>query len=165
MSDAKASILIPFKNTAAYLPACLDSIINQSYKNWEVLIVDDSSTDQSHEIVKAYSQQDARIRLLKNKGVGIIEALQTAYAQSTGTFITRMDSDDIMATNKIECMVADLTLKGPGYIALGLVHYFSESGIKEGYKRYENWLNTLISKGTNFNEISPKFQHFLRKPE
>ena len=153
MSDAKASILIPFKNTAAYLPACLDSIINQSYKNWEVLIVDDSSTDQSHEIVKAYSQQDARIRLLKNKGVGIIEALQTAFAQSTGTFITRMDSDDIMATNKIECMVADLTLKGAGYIALGLVHYFSESGIKEGYKRYENWLNTLISKGTNFNEI------------
>ena len=59
MSAAKASILIPFKNTAAYLPACLDSIINQSYKNWEVLIVDDSSTDQSHEIVKAYSQQDA----------------------------------------------------------------------------------------------------------
>lgn len=153
MSNTKASILIPFKNTAAYLPACLDSIINQSYKNWEVLIVDDSSTDKSHEIVKVYSQKDARIRLLKNKGVGIIEALQTAYAQSTGTFITRMDSDDIMATNKIECMVADLTLKGPGYIALGLVHYFSESGIKEGYKRYENWLNTLILKGTNFNEI------------
>ena len=82
MSDSKASILIPFKNTVAYLPACLDSIINQSYKNWEVLIVDDSSTDQSYEVVKAYSKQDARIKLLKNKGFGIIEALQTAYAQS-----------------------------------------------------------------------------------
>ena len=59
----KVSILIPFKNTAAYLPACLDSIINQSYKNWEVLIVDDSSTDKSYQIAKKFK----KVKIYKKK--------------------------------------------------------------------------------------------------
>ena len=153
MLNQRVSILVPFKNTANYLSACLDSILEQSYTNWELVIVDDHSTDRSFKIVENYAKKDPRVKLLKNKGIGIISALQTAYENSVGKFITRMDSDDIMQKNKIEFMVNDLSQNGQGFIALGLVKYFCDTGVKEGYKRYEKWLNDLISKGTSFNEI------------
>ncbi len=153
MKSEKVSILIPFKNTEKYLADCLNSILNQTYKNWQAILVDDNSIDESLNIVNEFSKSDSRIIVLKNKGNGIIEALKTAYNKADGKFITRMDSDDLMTTNKIKFMVNDLKFKGPGHIALGLVRYFSESGIKEGYKRYQDWLNSLISKGKSFSDI------------
>lgn len=153
MQTPLISILIPFKNTESYLGDCLDSIVKQTYSNWELLIVDDSSSDTSYKLVQNYANTDARIQLLKNEGSGIIEALRTGYKQAKGTFVTRMDSDDVMVLNKLEKMQQPLVTNGLGHLALGLVRYFSEEGIGNGYKRYETWLNALTSKGTNFNEI------------
>ena len=101
MQKSLISILIPFKNTESYLVECLDSIVNQTYTNWELLIVDDGSTDTSYQIVQNYAIKDARIHLLSNGGSGIIEALRTGYKQAKGRFVTRMDSDDVMALNKL----------------------------------------------------------------
>ena len=153
MQKALISILIPFKNTESYLVECLDSIANQTYTNWELLIVDDSSSDSSDKIVQDYADKDARIHLLSNNGAGIIDALRTGYKQAKGTFVTRMDSDDVMALNKLERMQESLVSHGEGHLALGNVRYFSKAGIGNGYKRYEIWLNGLTSKGTNFEEI------------
>ncbi|GGW25929.1 glycosyltransferase family 2 protein [Arenibacter certesii] len=153
MSGQKVSILIPFKNTEAFLPFCIDSIIDQTYPNWEVLAIDDHSSDSSAQIIKAYAQKESRIQVHKNKGQGIIEALRTAYSMTTGTLITRMDSDDVMASNRLELMVKSLQQSGKGYIALGKVKYFSEKKLGNGYKSYEKWLNKLIETGTNFSEI------------
>ena len=94
------SILVPFKNTSLFLTECLESIFNQTYSNWELIIVDDNSTDNSLSIVRSYAENDSRIKLFKNKGSGIIDALQLAYSKSEGALITRMDSDDIMMENK-----------------------------------------------------------------
>lgn len=153
MSSPLISILIPFKNTANFLNQCLDSIVKQTYQNWELIIVDDGSTDESYEIVADYTRIDKRIHLYSNTGKGIISALQTAYRHASGVLITRMDSDDIMATQKLEVMSDALIASGPGHIALGLVKYFSENGIGEGYRNYEIWLNTLSQKGSNFSEL------------
>tara|TARA_Y100000385_G_scaffold176975_1_gene182999 strand:+ start:51730 stop:52737 length:1008 start_codon:yes stop_codon:yes gene_type:complete len=153
MHTPLVSILIPFKNTASFLEDCLESILQQTLLNWELLIVDDGSTDNSWSIVQSYAESDSRIHLLSNNGKGIIEALKTAYSQAKGTFVTRMDSDDIMSTNKLQLMQESLQLKGKGYIALGHVSYFSKAGIGAGYKRYETWLNSLTSSGTNFAEL------------
>jgi Glycosyltransferases, probably involved in cell wall biogenesis len=153
MQHGKVSIVIPFKNTAHYLPECLDSILGQSYSNWEVLAVDDYSTDHSFEVLSQYAAKDSRIKVLKNKGEGIIPALQTAYAKSNGTFIARMDSDDIMKPQRLQHMVKALEENGKGHIAVGQVKYFSDRGISNGYERYEKWLNRLTSEGTNFDEI------------
>ncbi len=147
------SILIPFKNTSAYLPECIDSILNQSYANWEAIMVDDGSTDNSYTIVANYAHNDSRIKLLKNNGTGIIKALQLALKNSSGEFVTRMDSDDIMTTNKLEVMTQLLQKNGKGHVAVGLVKYFSEVGISDGYDRYEKWLNNLTKKGDNYSEI------------
>ena len=147
------SILIPFKNTEEYLDECLLSIINQSYKNWEVLAVNDHSTDSSAKIVARFANIDKRIKLYSNKGNGIIEALRTAYKISTGHFVTRMDSDDIMKENRLEVMASALKKYGKGHLAVGQVRYFSHRGISNGYERYEQWLNQLTKTGNNYSEI------------
>lgn len=153
MSKSLISILIPFKNTESYLAECLDSILDQSYQNWELLIVDDHSTDKSYELVKTYTEKDKRIKLFKNLGYGIIEALRLAHSKSSGTYITRMDSDDIMHPEKLSIMYNALKVHGKQHIALGLVKYFSKQGIGDGYAKYEAWLNKLTSEGSNYSEI------------
>lgn len=153
MQEPLVSILIPFKNTAEYLTECLDSIITQTYRNWEVIAINDHSIDGSHTILEDFSHKDQRIKVFKNSGRGIIEALRSAYSKSVGHLITRMDSDDIMTPDKLMVLVNNLRKSGKGHLGVGQVKYFSESGISDGYARYEKWLNQLTSKGVNYSEI------------
>lgn len=153
MQNPLISIVIPFKNTEAFIGDCLNSILKQTYTNWELLIVDDHSTDNSYYIVEKHAKTDNRITLLKNPEHGIIKALQWAFKHSSGQLITRMDSDDIMHPDKLEVLATHLINNGKGHLAVGLVNYFAENGIKAGYKSYEVWLNTLTKKGTNYSEI------------
>ncbi|MFC4220367.1 glycosyltransferase family 2 protein [Flagellimonas marina] len=153
MQNPKVSICIPFKNTAHFLPECLDSILNQTYQNWEILAINDHSNDASFEVLRTYADKDERIQVFNNKGQGIIPALRTAYGQSSGEFVTRMDSDDIMKPNRLEFMVNCLLKSGTGHVVVGQVKYFSDRGISNGYERYETWLNQLTAKGENYNEI------------
>jgi len=153
MQNPLISILTPFKNTEAFIEDCLNSILNQTYTNWELLIVDDASTDSSYNLVESFAKKDNRIILLKNSGSGIIDALKLAFSNSKGEFITRMDSDDLMQPNKLEVLSNKLLTHSKQHVALGLVNYFSEDGIKEGYKKYETWLNKLTKAGENYSEI------------
>ena len=147
------SIVIPFKNTASFLAECLDSILIQTYKDWEVIAINDHSTDNSLNVVKTYAKKDSRFQVFSNEGTGIIPALQTAYKKTSGTFITRMDSDDIMKPNRLQVMTDLLTKYGKGNVSVGQVRYFSERGISDGYSRYEKWLNGLTAMGNNYSEI------------
>lgn len=153
MIQPLVSILTPFKNTEQYLEECLDSICNQSYQNWELLIVNDHSIDNGLSIVESYVKKDARIKLFENEGIGIIEALRTAFRHSSGLLITRMDSDDVMTPDKLDVLSDLLVEQGRGHIAIGQVKYFSEGGIGDGYDKYARWLNGLTSEGFNFQEI------------
>nr|WP_321235457.1 glycosyltransferase family 2 protein [uncultured Psychroserpens sp.] len=153
MNQHLISILTPFKNTELFLVECLDSILSQNYHDWELLIVDDHSTDKSYDIVSAYAKKDKRIKLFKNTGHGIIDALRLAFSESSGNYITRMDSDDIMHPKKLSTLLENLQTYGKQHIALGLVSYFSVHGIGEGYQKYEAWLNNLTRSGLNYSEI------------
>lgn len=153
MPQPLVSILMPYKNTANYLTACLESILAQSYTNWELISIDDHSTDGSFTLVREYAKKDARIKTYSNSGLGIIQALRMAYTYCLGKFITRMDSDDLMTPHRITYMVKNLVAKGNGYLSVGQVRYFSANGISDGYARYEKWLNDLTIKGNNFSEI------------
>ncbi|WP_439151106.1 glycosyltransferase family 2 protein [Winogradskyella sp.] len=153
MSRVSVSIVIPFKNTDIYISECVESIINQSYTNWEAIFVDDHSSDNSNAIIKTFSEKDDRIKLFSNSGNGIIEALRTAYKQCNGDYITRMDSDDIMTTNRLEVMYNSLIHFGKKHLAVGKVKYFREDGVNDGFMRYEQWLNRLTETGSNYSEI------------
>lgn len=152
MSDL-VSILIPFKNTSLYIEDCIMSIQNQTYEHWEAIFVDDASTDNSYDMVKATASKDLRIKVVTNKSKGIIAALRTAYKIAKGNFVTRMDSDDIMAPNRLEWMVTKLNRYGKGHIVIGKVKYFRADGVSDGYARYEQWINGLTQNGTNYSEI------------
>jgi len=144
---------MPVKNTAAFLPDCLQSIINQTESNWELIAVDDHSTDESAQILSDFAAQDKRIKVFTNEGAGIIPALRLAFSKSEGELITRMDSDDIMPSEKLAILSQNLRSAGPGHLALGLVEYFAAESLGEGYQNYEQWLNELIKKGASFDEI------------
>ncbi len=153
MNQPLVSILMPFKNTVNFAAACLQSIVVQEYENWELLAVNDSATDGTEFVFQEYAARDARIRVIPNAGSGIIPALRTAYAKVRGEMVTRMDSDDLMTRDKIGILVSGLLHHGRGHVSLGLVHYFSELGISDGYARYEKWLNGLTVSGVNYSEI------------
>lgn len=153
MSTDLVSIVMPFKDVMPFFKACLQSIVDQSYQNWELLAVDDGSHDDSRSIVSAYAAEYSNIHHYTNSGNGIIQALRTGWNHTQGKYITRMDADDIMAPNRIGHMVSQLKSYGPKHIATGLVQYFNEQGLGDGYQKYEHWLNGLTIKGDNFKEI------------
>jgi glycosyltransferase involved in cell wall biosynthesis len=151
--SALISILTPFKNTEPFIGECIESILQQTHQHWEAIFVDDNSSDNSNEIVEGYAKKDKRVRLVRNKGTGVIEALRTGFNLSSGDYITRMDSDDIMTKNRLDWMLSQLLKHGPNHLAVGQVKYFRADGVSDGYARYEQWINGLTQKGSNYSEI------------
>ena len=148
------SILLPVYNAAKFLSACLQSIQNQTETNWELIAIDDHSTDESFKILNTFQEQNpTQIQVLKNVGKGIIPALKLAYEKSQGEFITRMDADDLMEKTKLETLKEILLENGKGYVSTGLVKYFSETQLGEGYQKYEMWLNALSLKNKNYEDL------------
>ena len=154
MEKPLISILMPVKNAAPFLKECIDSIIIQTFTNWELIAINDHSSDESAEIMSKYSERDTRIKLHHNIDSGIIAALKLANSKSKGNFITRMDADDIMNPIKLSALLNQLLEKGKGWVATGCVKYFSSNKeLNEGYKHYENWINSLTKKEINYTEI------------
>jgi len=143
---------MPAKNAATYLVDCIDSVLNQSFTNWELIIIDDFSADNTVEIIQNYIKSDARIKYLPNRVSGIIPALQLAFNNSSGLFITRMDADDLMPPDKLQVLINKLS-KYNRSVVTGKVCYFSDQKLSEGYLRYETWLNSLIDKKEFFAAV------------
>lgn len=140
VSTTLISIIMPVKNADAWLRECVDSIISQTHNAWELIAVDDHSTDTSSEILLGYAEKDDRIRVHTNSGKGIIDALNTALNDAKGTLVTRMDADDTMPPDKLEALF-DVYQKHPNSVITGKVKYFSNQPLSEGYSKYEHWLN------------------------
>jgi len=151
--ETKISILLPVFNAAPFLKECIDSILQQTEINWQLLAVNDFSTDNSLEILQAYAAKDARIIALQNTEKGIIAALRLAYKNASGQFITRMDADDRMTPNKLKTLKDLLLENGKNHVATGLLRYFSENELGDGYQRYERWLNDLTRRADKFGNL------------
>lgn len=104
-SEPKISIIIPVYNTEKYLAQCLDSVINQTYSNIQILCVNDGSTDRSREIVNKYSKLDGRIVCLDKENGGLSSARNYAHTYVEGDYIMYLDSDDWLETDTCEIAV------------------------------------------------------------
>ena len=113
--------------------------------------MDDHSRDNSKAIIESY--HDPRINVIQNEGKGILPALQTAQRHIQGNYVTRMDADDIMATNKLSTLLKVLENESNGVVATGNVKYFGEQKISEGYQRYEDWLNKTADQQSFYKRI------------
>lgn len=143
---------MPAKNAGKHIAATIESIISQSCTDWELLIVNDHSTDDTSDISRSYASRDTRIQLLENKGKGIIDALNTGLEQSSGDLISRMDADDLMRSEKLEKMQKAIS-HNPKAIITSYVEYFSDTSLMDGFIQYEKWLNRLIDEQSHFQNI------------
>ena len=105
---ALVSIVVPVYGTEAYLPACIDSLIRQSYSNLQIVLVDDQSPDRCPEICDTYAEKDSRILVIHQKNKGVSGARNTGIAHSEGDYIMFVDSDDELETNAIEVLINDI---------------------------------------------------------
>lgn len=126
------SIITPLYNAEKFIEETIGSVLNQTYKNWEMIIVDDCSTDRSPAIVDSYAKKDSRVRLIKleeNSGAAI--ARNTAIQHAQGRYIAFLDSDDLWTPDKLEEQIA--FMKGKD-IALSFTSYIKmdEDGIEKG---------------------------------
>ncbi|CCN41690.1 hypothetical protein VIBNISO65_1000003 [Vibrio nigripulchritudo SO65] len=105
MHNPLVSVVMSVYNSCSFLAEALDSIINQTYENIEIILVDDGSTDESLIILEEYAKIDTRIRLISRENKGLAYSLNEAIRNSKGSYIARMDADDISALDRIEKQV------------------------------------------------------------
>ena len=104
----KISIIIPLYNVEKYLRKCLNSIINQTYKNIEIILVDDGSTDESPAICDEYAKKDNRIKVIHKANSGVSSARNLGMRESTGDYIVFVDSDDYVSNDFCEVLYKGL---------------------------------------------------------
>lgn len=102
------SIIIPVYNVEPYLRECLDSVLNQTFADWEAICIDDGSTDGSLSIVEEYAAQDSRIRAFSQKNAGTAAARNTGLKAAKGDYIFFLDSDDWLENNALQTIADNL---------------------------------------------------------
>ena len=105
--NSLVSIITPSYNSSKFIKDCVNSVFSQTYKNWEMIIVDDCSEDNSKEIISELSTKDKRIKpIFLEKNVGAAEARNTAIRQSKGKYVAFLDSDDLWEPQKLEIQIS-----------------------------------------------------------
>ena len=122
----KITVIIPVYNVENYLNQCLDSIIKQTYKNLEIIVVNDGSTDNSGTICQEYAQKDDRIVYIEKENGGQSEARNMALDRMTGSYVTFVDSDDWVELDYVEKLYKKIT-EYQADIAVGNYYSFNES--------------------------------------
>lgn len=123
--DVKISVIIPIYNVEEFLPQCIDCIVSQTYTNFELILVDDGSTDSCGEICNRYLKIDSRIRYVYKTNGGQISARKAGVDIATGDYILFVDSDDWIDVDEIEKLVEMLIQNDyPDVIAFGLIEEY-----------------------------------------
>lgn len=104
-NQSLVSVIMPVYNSETYVSEAIESVCNQSYKNWELLIVNDGSTDHTPQIIDDYSQRDFRIKVFHRKNEGVSMTRNFALSQTTGEYVTFIDSDDVYHLERLEKML------------------------------------------------------------
>lgn len=119
MSDAPTvSVIMPVYNGAAYVAQAVESILAQSFGDFEFIIINDGSTDRSRPLLEKFARQDARIRLTSRPNTGIVGALNEALAQARGELVARMDADDVSMPDRLARQV-EYMRSHPEVVAVG----------------------------------------------
>jgi len=147
------SILLPFRNSESTLDECLTSIQGQTFKNFELIAVDDHSNDGSVKTIQKYAKNDPRIQIMKNPGSGLVSALNHGLENSSSALVARMDGDDIMLPQRLQLQYKFM-LRHPGITALGtFASLFPEEIIQDGFREYMRWQNSCVTPQDIADEI------------
>lgn len=126
MSEIQVTVLMPAYNTEAYIAEAIESVLQQTFTNFEFLIINDGSTDNTEQIIRSYN--DPRIVLVNQKNGGVSNALNTGLSQARGKYIARFDADDICYPDRLQEQF-DFMEKNTDYILIGSdVNYMDKNG-------------------------------------
>lgn len=127
--DVKISIIVPVYNVEKYIKVCIESILNQSYINFELLLINDGSTDNSYDICKKYKELDSRIFIFDKKNEGVSATRNFGIEKATGEWICFVDSDDWLPNNYFEKIMEDTKLADITF--WGAKFHYSDSSTTE----------------------------------
>ncbi len=166
----KVSVLLPVYNAATYLREAVESILGQSFTDFEFLIINDGSTDASEEIIESYL--DSRIRYIKNeKNIGLVATLNRGIELATGEYIARMDADDISLPERFARQVAymdqhpEVGACGTAFQFFGDSEYISRNpeDFRQAFTLLSN--NSSLGHPTSMIRRSVLMQHHIRYEE
>lgn len=160
MVDKKVSVIIPIYNAAQYLHKCLKSVISQTYKNLDIILIDDGSLDDSYDIAKEYQEKDSRIRLFTQTNIGLIATRKRGIELAEGEIVGFVDSDDWIEPIMYERLVQCMEENECDLVSSGIYRDYADGSRKEWYDLYPEGVYVNLESA-----IYPSMLHDLKKNE
>lgn len=153
------SIIIPVYNVSQYLNECIQSVINQSYQNFECILIDDGSSDGSEIICDQWTQHDNRIRVIHQPNQGVSKARNKGIAEAQGEYIAFIDSDDWIDSNYLNTLLRPIEESNVDLVVCGLQQHYSNETFKN--YSYKTGIIHIERQDTKaFTDINKKFLLF-----
>ena len=127
MSQPLISVIVPIYKVEEYLDRCVESLINQTYKNLEIILVDDGSPDNCPQMCEAWAQKDSRIKVVHKENGGLSDARNAGFEVATGDIISFIDSDDWIEPEMFETMLSQMEKDDSDIVSCG-VNWVEENG-------------------------------------
>ena len=125
------SVIVPIYNVEKYLARCVDSIVNQTYKNLEIILVDDGSPDRCPQMCDDYAKKDSRIKVVHKKNGGLSDARNAGMAVATGEYISFIDSDDYVSDDFFECLLDIMNKENSDIAECSVVKFYEDNRFDE----------------------------------
>ncbi|MDP2138370.1 MAG: glycosyltransferase [Candidatus Didemnitutus sp.] len=139
------SVVMPVHNAAATVARAVSSVQTQTLRDWELIVVDDGSTDSTREHLLEYSLNDPRLRVVTIDRRGIVAALNAGLAVATGEFVARMDADDESAPPRLAAQARFLQTNGDCGLVGCRVGFGGDRAVSAGYALHIEWINSLLT--------------------
>ena len=130
MNQPKVTVVIPIYNVEKYLNRCVESVVSQTYKNLEIILVDDGSSDHCPEMCDQWAEKDCRIKVIHKVNAGLGMARNTGIENATGEYIFFFDSDDYVDLTLVEKCVSDAGSHGSDVVIFGCADAFDNGTVK-----------------------------------
>ncbi len=135
MNQPLFSLVVPIYNVEPYLERCIESLVNQTYKNLEIILVDDGSPDKCPEICEEWANKDSRIKVIHKKNGGLGFARNSGLEIASGDFIAFVDSDDYLVTDAVQSCVLALAEHDSDTLLFGRYDAYPDGKVLEDYRR------------------------------
>ena len=153
MKNPVVSIVMPTYNVEKYISAAIVSVINQTYSDWELLVIDDGSTDNSNSVAQVYANKDLRIKVIKKENGGLSDARNYGIDLAKGKYIHFFDSDDAVEPDFYEKMVNAIEIKNDDFVICGYYKDFiSSDGTKSTWCSHITNVSTPIEKNVKWSD-------------
>jgi glycosyltransferase involved in cell wall biosynthesis len=150
---AKVTVIVPVYNVEKYLRKCLNSLINQTYKNLEIIVINDGSTDNSADICDEFAVKDSRVLVIHQKNSGVSVARNVGLDKMTGSYVTFVDSDDYLELNAVERYIEIMTEYEADVVLCEGITFFEKTKKYIPYKNFENCSTDYLKEKLLLDQI------------